>query len=251
MELSWFKFSPAQWFMGKIQRCSLETQAEYMRLLCLYWNKEGSLSFEDADEEIENLDELLKKKVVKLDSNNFLIINFLDEQLDNVNEIREKRSKAGKASAKKRASVKQDPTRVEHVLTSVEGCSTEKSRVEKSRVEKSRVEEREKIERKKKVIVFPFDDEGFLSHWEIWKTYKKEEHKFSFRSPTSEQAALKKLSNLATTPQQAIAIINQSIENGWKGFFEIKETQKTNGTRFNESDADKLHQWLNRDRSEH
>ncbi len=237
--------------MGKIQRCTLETQGEYMRLLCLYWNKEGSLTLEDAREEIENINELIKKKVVKLDSDNFLVINFLDEQLENVNEIREKRSKAGKASAKKRASVKQDSTHVQHVLTHVEECSTEKRREDKRREDKRRVDKRDKIREEKKDLIFPFLGSDFLEFWKLWKDYRKKEHNFKYKSVASEQASLKKLAGLASDEQTAIKIIEQSMAQGWKGFFEIKETQTNGKSRFNESDAEKLQQWLNRDRAKH
>ena len=67
-KLQWFKFSPTDWIMGKIQRCPDDTQARYMRLVCLYWNKECSLTIEDAEIEIDkhHLDVLISKKIVKV-----------------------------------------------------------------------------------------------------------------------------------------------------------------------------------------
>ena len=63
-KLQWFKFTPSDWMMGKIQRCPEITQARFMRLCCLYWNKECLLSIEDAEIEIdkEHLDILIAKK---------------------------------------------------------------------------------------------------------------------------------------------------------------------------------------------
>ena len=98
-KLTWFKFSPTDWIMGKIQRCPDDTQGRYMRLVCLYWNKECSLSVEDADIEIdtEHLDLLIKKKIIKV-VDEFIRIAFLDEQMDAILET----SKKNSISAKKR-----------------------------------------------------------------------------------------------------------------------------------------------------
>ena len=52
-KLQWFKFRPSDWMMGKIMRCDEITQARYMRLVCLYWNKGCDLSYEDAEIEID------------------------------------------------------------------------------------------------------------------------------------------------------------------------------------------------------
>lgn len=71
-------------------------------------------------------------------------------------------------------------------------------------------------------LIFPFDTHTFLKTWELWKQYKKEQHKFTYKN-ISEQAALKSISALANGSEQtAIQIIHQSINNGWKGFFELK-----------------------------
>lgn len=86
----------------------------------------------------------------------------------------------------------------------------------------------EKNKNKGDALIFPFDTENFLKTWDIWKQYKKEQHKFTYK-PISEQAALKSISSLSNgSEQKAIDIIHQSINNGWKGFFELKNKQ--NGT---------------------
>jgi hypothetical protein len=98
-KLQWFKFSPTDWIMGKIQRCPDDTQGRYMRLVCLYWNKECILSIEDAEIEIDtdHLDILTKKKIIKTE-NDFIKISFLDEQMESILET----SKKNSLSAKKR-----------------------------------------------------------------------------------------------------------------------------------------------------
>lgn len=68
-----------------------------------------------------------------------------------------------------------------------------------------------------------FDSDRFGQAWQGWKNYKKKEHRFSFKSPESENAAQKKLKEMAGADEEtAIAIIAESIAQGWKGFFELK-----------------------------
>jgi len=95
-KLQWFKFSYADWRLGKIQRCPEITQARFINLCCLYWNKEGNLSYEDAEIEIDksHLDTLISKKVVS-SIDGVINISFLDEQLLEIQEVKNDKSKSG------------------------------------------------------------------------------------------------------------------------------------------------------------
>jgi hypothetical protein len=67
--------------------------------------------------------------------------------------------------------------------------------------------------------------------WSKWKKYKKDEFRFSYTSEVSENAAKNELLNLSNNDAElAIKIIEQSIANGWKGFFKLKAngTERTN-----------------------
>lgn len=87
----------------------------------------------------------------------------------------------------------------------------------------------EKIE-----IVFPFESKEFLQTWDFWKKYKSEQYKFKFKSALTEQASLNHLSKLSGGEEnKAIAIIHQSIENTWKGFFDLKNNNNGNATAKN------------------
>lgn len=77
-------------------------------------------------------------------------------------------------------------------------------------------------------LVLPFGSE-FLSVWQEWEQYRLECKKKLTRSTAKKQIAL-----LGARPEKvAIAMINQSIQNGWQGIFEIK--QDANGTGFNKN----------------
>lgn len=84
-----------------------------------------------------------------------------------------------------------------------------------------------------KQIKLPFESENFKTFWNNWKEYKKVEHSFKYKSEQSEQSALISLSKLAAGNEEvAIKIIMQSMEHGWKGFFELKN-YSTNGNKNN------------------
>ena len=136
-KLQWFKFTPTDWIMGKIQRCPEITQARFMRLICLYWNKECVLSYEDAEIEIdkEHLDILISKKIIK-NNNELLVIEFLNEQLENISETSQKRRDAVLQRWNK---VKQKDTSVLNGDTFVLQNDTDKSREEEKRIEKIKI----------------------------------------------------------------------------------------------------------------
>jgi hypothetical protein len=91
-------------------------------------------------------------------------------------------------------------------------------------------------EKEKENLVYPFDSDTFIATWKIWKEYKAKQHKFQFKTAMTEQAALKNLGEISgQNENKAIAIISQSISNGWKGLFQIKE--QNNGSRKSKNDA--------------
>lgn len=69
---------------------------------------------------------------------------------------------------------------------------------------------------------YPFSSDEFYDAWLDWLDYKKEAHKFTYKTNKSEQLALKRLKRLSDNNEKiAIAIIEQSIENNWKGLFAL------------------------------
>lgn len=95
-----------------------------------------------------------------------------------------------------------------------------------SKVKKSKVKET----KEEAIVQFPFESEKFKTHWGVWKDYKKKQHGFSYKSAITEQGGLKELCELSNgSEEEAIQIINQSINKGWKGLFELK-LKVQNGT---------------------
>lgn len=78
-------------------------------------------------------------------------------------------------------------------------------------------------------LILPFDSENFQKNWQLWRDYKAKEHQFRYKTPQSEQAALNQLVKLGGEREDiCIAIIHQSLANGWKGFFELKNQSNGN-----------------------
>jgi hypothetical protein len=127
--------------MGRIQRHPAQVQVDFLRLCCQYWKNEGNYSIEDAKlDAAESYDVLVKYKIIK-EKLSHIEIDFLDEQLDCIEDRRRQASEAGKKSAaakKRRAKLNESSTTVEEPLND---SSTESNRVEESREEKSRERE--------------------------------------------------------------------------------------------------------------
>lgn len=86
--------------------------------------------------------------------------------------------------------------------------------------------EKEIKEKESKLKLEPFSD-TFLPHWRIWLEFKKTQFKFEYKTLTSEQIAFNGLVKLANNNEQtAKEIIEQSIGNGWSGFYELKTSNE-------------------------
>ena len=73
--------------------------------------------------------------------------------------------------------------------------------------------------------------EDFLVDWKIWIDYKKTNFKFEYKTIESEQIAFNSLYKLSNQNQNtAREIIHQSIANGYKGLFELKQNQNAKPT---------------------
>ena len=77
-----------------------------------------------------------------------------------------------------------------------------------------------------KEVVYPFQNKDFPEKWEIWKKERISNGAKKY-TEIGEQGALHKLQKISNNDYQtAIAILNESISNGWRGIFALKE-QKT------------------------
>ena len=142
---------------------------------------------------------------------------FYSERLEDHLQLRLKLSESGKNGAANRWANR----------VAIGGANAKKSKEKEIKGK----EIKEKKTKESKEVVFPFVSEKFLDKWNLWVEFKKEQFNFTYKSAISKQAALNELVKLSNGQEQiAIQIIDQSINKGWRGFFELKNEQNGNTT---------------------
>jgi hypothetical protein len=85
---------------------------------------------------------------------------------------------------------------------------------------------KDKVKEKKAEINFYFTGFEIVELWDKWKDYKFDHFKFKYKTLQSEQAAFDNLMDLSDKNiENAREIVKQSMANGWKGFFSLKNSQ--------------------------
>jgi len=80
---------------------------------------------------------------------------------------------------------------------------------------------------KKEVFDFEELEELNIEVWKKWRAYRKETFRLTYK-PIGEKAAIGKLMRLSQGCHKVQEqIINQSIENGWKGIFDLKQQKQS------------------------
>jgi uncharacterized protein YdaU (DUF1376 family) len=100
-DLTYFKFVVSEWNDGDITTCSFAAQGLFANLCSLYWSREGDLTLEKAKKKLHKASEkiwseLQSENIFKVNSGK-ICINFLDEQLKNLDATSEQNSKAAKS----------------------------------------------------------------------------------------------------------------------------------------------------------
>jgi hypothetical protein len=87
-------------------------------------------------------------------------------------------------------------------------------------------------------IKYPFYTQAFIDAWGLWLRHRVEIKK-PIKGKVSQQAALKKIAKLADGNEEtAIAIIEQSLENNWRGLFALKTLNASYESITKNTDAD-------------
>ena len=90
-----------------------------------------------------------------------------------------------------------------------------------------------------KEVVYPFQEKEFKDTWKIW-IEERRENSYKKYSKRAEQAALHNLQKISNNEyRKAIEIINQSISQGWRGLFALKESKQ----RKPEFNSEKILAW--------
>lgn len=107
-ELPYFRFTASEWLNGDIVLEDPSTKGVFIDVCAYYWFKDCNVSKQVLNKRFTGvehvLEQLFNRGIIKEKNNgNSIKINFLDEQYKILSDISSSRSKAGKASALKRA----------------------------------------------------------------------------------------------------------------------------------------------------
>lgn len=227
-ELPYFKFEPSEWAFGRINKQNKDVKVAFIDLICKYWHNLCVMTLEDAilDFGKDEIDILIKTKIIKTEDN-FVKVVFLDDQFEEISENTEKLSKAGKASARKRA------LKNEQISTRVEHPSTNNIRL--NEIKKDEI----KINNQHENVIDNLNNRSvkFQNSWKEWIDFRKEIKK-PYKSQKSIEGQLKTLSNF--DDDIACYMIQQSINNQWQGIFPLKNNNNLNKKNPAESTLDAL-----------
>lgn len=217
-DLPYFKFGCSEWNDGDVTLCSMEAQGLFINLCSIYWSQEGDLSLAKAKRRFSGCsatawESLINDRVIKLDGDN-IVINFLDEQFEERGKLSSTNAEnAAKGWEKRRQNATAQPSQSGRIKVA---CNIEEKREE---------EKRKKEKRREEPVALPFDTVEFFDAWNDWLKYRIESKK-----KLTDSTAKKQLAVLGAKPEKvAIAMINQSIQNGWQGIFEIKPSNNGKG----------------------
>jgi len=204
-----FPFYYRDW-LHAVRRMNNDEKIEYLELL-----------FEQADSvtgsiapEIFNEDCTSDKVRAKFeeDSNGFFNVRMRD--------VLHKRDKYKRSRLKNLSTKKPSPHMGDH-MEDHKGSHMEKEIEKEKEIEIEIVKGKGKNKEADPPLIYPWTDEIFLNRWAAWKQYKKEQHRFTYKY-IGEQASLKKLAELSGGDMRmALAIIEQSMAQGWKGLFHL------------------------------
>jgi hypothetical protein len=146
-KLPYFKFFTGEWANGSISLEKYSIKGVFIDACCFYWSKQGHVSKKQLEKKIRSKKELsvlFDEEIIKTEGD-FIVIEFLDNQMVERSSLSEKASKAGKASAKKRAEKKQQQSNKS--LTDVE-IEFNKNPTNKKREEQIRIRKEQELKTK-------------------------------------------------------------------------------------------------------
>lgn len=231
----------AQDFLTGVMYLTNEEVGIYIKMLAKQWTdgkipkkRLGFLVGYDWD----ILSDELKSKFI--DNGSYLVNERLEKEREKKSKFIKKQSENGKKGGRPRKVKEPEPLDLTDKETQIKpkpfkninpNESQKKPLEDEDEIEDEKEIENRKMKIEKKAIVFPFENEEFRAQWKLWKLFKQKEFGFKYKSELSEQGALKKLSDLSQGDQKtAIKIIHQSISEGWKGLFKLKNDANRNNT---------------------
>jgi hypothetical protein len=173
----------------------------------------------------------------ELDEKDFFSLSLIN-RMERLDLKREQARQAGKRSAQKRLAIKTDVQqtfndRSTDVQQAFNGCSTNvqqtfndrsTSKVKESKVKESIVNENIVNEKIYDEMIFQYTNDENLK--KAIKNYIK--HRENIKKPIQDTTTLELILEELNKHKDKVAVLNQSIMNGWQGIFELKNTNNNN-----------------------
>lgn len=115
-DLPYFRFTPQEWQNGDISLLDISIKGLFIDICSFYWVRDCSITQAMLEQKFANnkteISQLFSSNIIKKNiENDFIIIEFLNEQFDELTELRKRRqlagSKGGKVSSNAKAKLKQ------------------------------------------------------------------------------------------------------------------------------------------------
>lgn len=209
----------------KLNECSAASTGVYSKIMCIMHKSSpyGKILLKQKDKQTTKQMENFALKLVKhLPWTTTVIKKAIEELVDeDVLQL------DGDALSQKRM-IKDNDISLKRSTAGKSGVKMKKKFAKAKPQANTEIEIEDEIENNK--IKWPFGNSvDFRMAWVEWESYKKDEFNFKYRSARSINAALNSLVKLSSSNWGvAMQIIDQSIANGWKGFFELAGSKETN-----------------------
>jgi len=205
--LSWFKFCPAKWNMGKTKKLNMEEKAEYLDLCSSYWVGGCVMDANEMREHSDCIDLFLRRGLISDDG-----IEWLNTQYEEATRKSDAASKAARIRWEKK----------EHSESNADVMRTHSESnapVMQRRVEESRGEEKEredrKIERETRVNADE-SDQDFFDYSSEAETEKEKVPPKRKRFEPPNEMQVQAFFQTTASPNSWSAFYNYYLANGWK-----------------------------------
>jgi uncharacterized protein YdaU (DUF1376 family) len=220
-----FLFYPNDW-IGGTMGMTFEEKGAYMELLMMQFNR-GHMTTHMVGQLVGQIWDKIKDKFTQ-DEQGMWYNRRLEEEKEKRQKFTQSRrnniSGENQHTKNKKLTTTSERSHDQHMTTHMEDVNVNENEID-----------------------YFFNSLNFIENWKTWKDYKKNQFKFNFKSTNSEQIAINHLIKLSEKKEQnAIDIINQSIANGWKGFFQLKTNQNGKTTTSPEDKFNAYVEYANR-----
>lgn len=146
--LYYFQFDPSVYCNADISCMSLAEQGLFIQICCMYWNRGCcSIAIDMLQQKLDNndlIENLISKKILKIDKNNNIFISFLKEQYSELNERYLKRSTAGRSGGLAKAEKYRS-----NATAMLQQCHSDPLALDKIRIDKKEKKEKKEIQEEK------------------------------------------------------------------------------------------------------